>query len=1015
MIATAPLRTPGLYFEAHVPDPPEVLPRLDIAAFVGFAASGPLDVPVPVEDAARFEEIFGSDLRLGTAPQSPYAQLAPAVRAFFRNGGRRCWVVRVADEPRANHFMLPGVLRVRPSSSPVEWAPATATARSEGSWSDLVAVNTTLIVSPQARHAVAMNVDTRSFSVTLDTGLSPIRAGDLLRIDVGPSWRVAFIAVPADPAPDLQGRVELPWRQAVWLEEADAEPWPFRPDRVLVAARHVLPHATEDVQVRTRARDDASRTPGTLRAVVTKEGGSALREGSWLEIDVRKTSPSSTRATWLLQIDRMWPQSADPLQGAGASVEIEARRAWRFVDPPDEIERGTTVLVSALTIELWTRDASGQSIRLSDLGLANGHARFWGDLPTDAALFASRGAATSAQRELGREASHPRFPLAGPAAGDASVVLSLPLGVSATPKLEREEHAVPHPAPQLVRDGVKRVAAGLFLDRELRSTAASDLVEKAFRIRYADDGKARRPLRGIHALIDLDEVSLVAAPDALVGATSAVRSYETPPGVTLGVDAKFIDPSVWLTWQAVPDQENVAYTLQRSETADFAIVSRSERLVPKMSHELVINEPIGWNRRRVDRPGGACAPGQWYRVRVEAPAGGGPWSNAVRIRPVAATFDPIEQVGMEAPVLTLTNATGARTFAWTSNESTRYVLEWSPEPTFAAAQVLFEGESDTFSMVAPLERKFVRVRAQTALVGAWSNTVSVGPDHDATAAIEPGDTRVEVDPNTALEVNRGLLSFCAARGDVLAVLGAPESMTDEALLAYKTDLVEPFLATEDQRTLSFGALYDPWLVVGQDRPGDVEPRTVAPSGTICGLIAARTLARGAWFAPANRSLAGVVSTARAVDRQSWARFEAAQVNAVLPQPHGFVTLSAHTLTSDEDLREIAVRRLLILLRRLVLREGPSLVFEPNGPDLRRAVRRQFERVLGLLFVRGAFAGSTPEKAFQVVVDDTNNPPQVVDLGRVVVELRVAPSRPLAYLIVRFVLHGAGGALVLEGA
>ena len=43
-----------------------------------------------------------------------YATSAPAVRAFFRNGGRRCWVVRVAGAPRRpTRFPVPGVVRLR--------------------------------------------------------------------------------------------------------------------------------------------------------------------------------------------------------------------------------------------------------------------------------------------------------------------------------------------------------------------------------------------------------------------------------------------------------------------------------------------------------------------------------------------------------------------------------------------------------------------------------------------------------------------------------------------------------------------------------------------------------------------------------------------------------------------------------------------------------------------------------------------------------------------------------------
>jgi phage tail sheath protein FI len=271
------------------------------------------------------------------------------------------------------------------------------------------------------------------------------------------------------------------------------------------------------------------------------------------------------------------------------------------------------------------------------------------------------------------------------------------------------------------------------------------------------------------------------------------------------------------------------------------------------------------------------------------------------------------------------------------------------------------------------------------------------------------DSHVRIDAACAVDVSIGLLTFCAARGDVFAVLGAPAALDEEDVLAFKADVVGRFLARDDRRTPSFGALYYPWLIVGQDSAGEPEPRPVAPAGPVCGLIAARTLEHGAWYAPANRPLAGVVSTVRPLDRASWAALDRAHVNAVILQPHGFVTLGAHTLTPDTDLEEISVRRFLSLLRRLALREGPSLVFEPHGPDLRRGVRRQFERVLNQLFVRGALAGRNPGEAFQVVVDDTNNPPQSVDAGRLVVELRVAPSRPLAFLVVRFMLRGGGTA------
>ena len=110
-------RLPGIEFESQAPPIAVVLPRMDVAAFVGFASSGPLDMPVPIEDAAQFEDVFGADAPIAWDPEHHeelQAHLGPAVRAFFRNGGRRCWVVRVADadQSQTSVFSLPGLVAI---------------------------------------------------------------------------------------------------------------------------------------------------------------------------------------------------------------------------------------------------------------------------------------------------------------------------------------------------------------------------------------------------------------------------------------------------------------------------------------------------------------------------------------------------------------------------------------------------------------------------------------------------------------------------------------------------------------------------------------------------------------------------------------------------------------------------------------------------------------------------------------------------------------------------------------
>ena len=107
-MATATILRPGVYFCDQPPLKADLLPRMDIAVFVGFAQTGPADMPVAVEQMAQFTDIFGGSPPLYRRPSGDGRQrghLEGAVRNFFENGGKRCWIVRVAGETkRLAHF-----------------------------------------------------------------------------------------------------------------------------------------------------------------------------------------------------------------------------------------------------------------------------------------------------------------------------------------------------------------------------------------------------------------------------------------------------------------------------------------------------------------------------------------------------------------------------------------------------------------------------------------------------------------------------------------------------------------------------------------------------------------------------------------------------------------------------------------------------------------------------------------------------------------------------------------------
>jgi phage tail sheath protein FI len=120
---------PGVYYETvDAGDLPITSFRTDIAGFVGIAERGPIDTPVPIQAWRQFVSWFGSF--------APNGFLAYAVRAFFENGGVRCWVVRVASNDPAGGALSSWTL-LSSAFGPV-WRVRAST---EGVWGDALTVS----------------------------------------------------------------------------------------------------------------------------------------------------------------------------------------------------------------------------------------------------------------------------------------------------------------------------------------------------------------------------------------------------------------------------------------------------------------------------------------------------------------------------------------------------------------------------------------------------------------------------------------------------------------------------------------------------------------------------------------------------------------------------------------------------------------------------------------------------------------------------------------------------------
>jgi hypothetical protein len=210
---------------------------------------------------------------------------------------------------------------------------------------------------------------------------------------------------------------------------------------------------------------------------------------------------------------------------------------------------------------------------------------------------------------------------------------------------------------------------------------------------------------------------------------------------------------------------------------------------------------------------------------------------------------------------------------------------------------------------------------------------------------------------------------------------------------------------------AYAAAYHPWLRVS--RPDDArEPLVkVNPAAYAAGIVAKQEIAFGVQHGPANLIAIGPVSPADAVSPGRHDELHQNAVNVYIRERDGLRLTAGRTLSRDPQWRQLSVRRLITMLRRALLRQMQWTVFEPNDARLRDELRRMLEAYLRQLFLASAFRGNSPSEAYFVRCDDALNPPEVLDEGKLICHVGVAPAEPLEFIVLRFAREGDGTLLM----
>jgi hypothetical protein len=540
MRAAPDLRLPGVYF---LPPPRAAglgFPPLDVAAFVGFAERGPLHFPVPVDDLNAYRDIFGEELPLAWEPggRTVYANLPRAVAGFFANGGRRCYVVRVAGEDATvTRFHVPSVVALSASG---RVRLASLSASSPGRWAAKLRLGTRVQSTPLPPKAFEVQQDNRHH-LAWKTGSAPeaIQTGDVLRLKLADGGQWLFLVADVERPPETPRAAKVvakhTWQLATVIPASpplfvqQASRLTLDGEKPLKVGGEVLP-GERMIRLELTGDDDAvdKIQRGDVLRLKLSDGSTYLFPVAERRLMVETASPPAQR----LQV--------------GASVVLHL--------PSAALPTADLTRVERLRFDLLLQVGDERRPTLSDLAFNAGHPRFWGEvaLLESSALHrqssagvggAHRPSAPQKQSATAADATQAAraarlfremqgdarieetlngrldiVPLAGllaPLDEDPKLTY-LPLGM---PPVVTEDDFIGPDETDIGNDDLDTFDPALFVDDYLvpyplnpsAAESAQTLMAAAFDRHYIQDKR----LHGMHSLLFVDEVALLSVPDAV--------------------------------------------------------------------------------------------------------------------------------------------------------------------------------------------------------------------------------------------------------------------------------------------------------------------------------------------------------------------------------------------------------------------------------------------------------------------------------------------------------------------
>ena len=271
--------------------------------------------------------------------------------------------------------------------------------------------------------------------------------------------------------------------------------------------------------------------------------------------------------------------------------------------------------------------------------------------------------------------------------------------------------------------------------------------------------------------------------------------------------------------------------------------------------------------------------------------------------------------------------------------------------------------------------------------GKHISALSNSDEYDINMVVTPG-----VISRLHSSVATSILDMVEQRNDCFYILDTTAADDTKAIA------LSPSYYNASQIDSNMVATYYPWV-----KTIDVNTNkliTVPPSVLLPGVFAANDRVAAEWFAPAGLNRGGLVGAVSVLNRLTQSEKDdlyEGKVNPIVQFPgQGIVVFGQKTLQDKPSaLDRINVRRLLLTVRKYIASTSRYLVFEQNTAETRNRFLNIVNPYLESIQQRQGLY------AFRVVMDDTNNTPDVIDRNIMKGAIYLQPTKTAEFIQIDF--------------